>query len=91
MTPTIDNPKNYIGDATNCAAFFLFGGKWYVPNSAFRRLLGSFGEPLVRNIIGNSAKEINPATMSEEIAGVIQRVCEAAKHNRKSEANPCPH
>ena len=85
MIPTIQSAANFIGDSTHCAALFLFGGKWYAPNPAFRRLLGNFGEPLVRNIIGNSAKEINPATISDEIAGVIHRVCEAAKHNKKCE------
>lgn len=83
MTPTIDYAANFIGDASECGALFLFGGKWYAPNKEFRKLLGFFGEPLVRNIIGNSSKEINPATLSPELAEVIHRVCETAKKNKK--------
>jgi hypothetical protein len=85
---TLHPAAEFIGDPTECTALFPFAGKWYAPNPAFRRLLGSFGEPLVRNIIGNSVKEINPATMSSEIADVIHRVCETAKKNRKCETKP---
>ena len=78
-------PANqYIGEVTpDCTFLFPFGGKWYAPNKEFRKLLGAFGETLVRNIIGNSAKEINPATLSPELAEVVHRVCAEAKKGKK--------
>lgn len=74
----------YIGEVTpDCTFLFPFGGQWYAPNKDFRKLLGAFGEVLVRNIIGNSSKEINPATLSPEVAEVVHRVCDAAKKGKK--------
>lgn len=79
MNPTIESAANFTGDATDCTALFLFGGKWFAPNKDFRRLLGDFGESFVRTIISNSSRPVCPATLSPETAGIIRKVCEQAK------------
>lgn len=78
-TITVSDAREFEGDATEVNGLFLLAGKWFAPNKEFRKLLGNFGEPLVRTVIGNSSRAINPATLSPETSAVIAQVCESAK------------
>ena len=75
--------SEYEGDASECGALFKYEGKWYAPNVEFRRLLGFFGEPLVRDVISNSKKEINPSSITDDVAQVLHKVCMSLKKSKK--------
>jgi|688.fasta_scaffold71490_5 hypothetical protein len=75
--------SKYEGDASECGALFKYEGKWYAPNIEFRRLLGFFGETLVRDVISNSNKAFTPSDISGEAASVIYKVCLSLKKSRK--------
>jgi hypothetical protein len=84
MQPRIKSAASFTGNPDDCTALFLFGGDWFAPNKDFRRLLGDFGESLVRTIVSNSSRPVCPATLSPETADIIRKVCEQTKSSKET-------
>lgn len=88
--PSIKPASSFHGTLTDdIRSLFLYGGEWFVPSPHFRRLIAEFGESIVRTLICNSSRPINPATVDETVAAVISKAClqvkEAAKKNPAAE------
>jgi len=81
MTTTlaVEQCGNSIEEAAGLSELFLLRGKWSAPNKGFRQLLGEFGEPHVRNVMGNSAHDFNPATLSQGVLDVLRNACKDTK------------
>jgi hypothetical protein len=77
--PLVDQCPPFTGDATTCNELVLFGGQWFAPSPSWRRLVGTFGDRLLRTVVFNSSRPITPASVTLEQEPIIHQVCTEAK------------
>jgi hypothetical protein len=78
--PLVSQIKDTLqGNPDGLSELFLFRGNWFAPNPGFCQLIGEFGELHVRNVVGNSTHDINPATLSQSALDVLRKVCKQTK------------